>query len=131
MSVFSKAAIDAVEATWPVGRVYAPGKVPANPQTPYVVMYSDGGRDATIRSDATAGSDANRLMPMAVGKTADEVDRAITAVKVALRNKRLTVTGYDTTPLALESSGGIVRDPDADEPLSLTLFLTFNAYTTE
>lgn len=131
MSAFSKAAIEAVEAAWSAGRVYAPGDVPNTPITPYVVLYSDSGRDSTVRFDATAGSDANRLMPMVIGKTSDEVDRAVAATLGALRNKRLVVAGFDTTPAALESTGTVVRDPDGGGLLSQTLFLTFNAYPTE
>ena len=94
-------------------------------------MYTDAGRDDTVRLDATSGSDGSRLMPMVVGKTSDEVDRGVTATLGALRNKTLNSPGLTTTPLALESSGGITRDPDGGALLSLTLFLTFNAYPTE
>lgn len=131
MGAFAAAAREAVEAAWPAGRVYAPGNVPAKPIYPYVVMYSDDGRDDTVMNDGTAGSDATRLMPMAVAKTENELDQATAAIKRALRGKRLTVTGYDTTPVALESSGGIVRDPDGGVVLSKTLFLTFHATAQE
>lgn len=133
MSAFTTAAREAVSSSWEAGadRVYAPGKVPQSPVTPYVVMYGDAGRDDTIRNDATAGSDAFRLMPMVVGKTDDEVGRGVSAVKAALRGRPLTVAGFDCTPLLVESAGNVVRDPDAGGLLSLTLFLTFHAYPTE
>jgi len=130
MGAFGAAAREAVETAWPQGRVYAPGKVPASPIYPYVVMYSDDGRDDTVLNDGTAGTDATRLMPMAVAETEDELDRATAAIKRGLRGVRLAVAGYDTTPTSLESSGGVVRDPDADGLLSKTLFFTFHTSPT-
>jgi hypothetical protein len=91
-------------------------------------MYGDSGRDAIRRNDGTAGAEATRLMPMAVGATEDEVDRAVAAIKRGLRGKRLTAGGYTTTPIELESSSGYLDDPDGNGVITSTLFLTFHAF---
>lgn len=127
MSVFTDAAIERVRAVWPQGRVYKPRKVPANPITPYIVMYGDAGRGAVAMNDGTAAAGAHRLMPMAVGATTDEVDRATDALARGLVEYRLPVAGFDCTPLWPESSGGYVDGTDAVELITQTLFLTFHA----
>lgn len=126
MSEFSSTARTMIEAAWPPGRVYPPDKVPAKPQTPYVVMYADDGRDDTRMLDGSNGTDANRLMPMALGATEDELNRATAAIKRGLRGQRITVSGYSPAIVTLESSGGVVRDPDGDALLSKTLYFTFH-----
>lgn len=131
MKAIADAALATMTAAWNADQVHAAGAVPKSPQTPYLVIYSDGGRDDTMLSDATAGSDAVRLMPMAVGRTENELNRAVDRVRAAFRGKSLVVEGYDCTPAVVESSGGTVRDPDGGVLLSKTLFLTFNAYPTE
>ncbi len=95
------------------------------------MIYLDGGRDSTFLLDGTAGGDAFRLMPMAVGKTEAELDRAGDRIRGAFRGKSLIVAGFDTTPSIIESSSGVVRDPDGGVLLSKTFFITFNAYETE
>jgi hypothetical protein len=127
MSIFTDAAATRVQAVWPQGRVYKPRKIPAKPITPYVVLYADTGRSSIAMNDGTAGAGAHRLMPMAVGSTTDEVDRATAAVIEALSDHRLAVAGFDCTPLWLESSGNYVDDPDGGVLISQTLFLTFHA----
>lgn len=131
MSDFTKAARDAVEAEWPQGRVYAPGEVPEKPQTPYVVMYADDGRDDTQMLDGSAGTDGNRLMPMAIGKSEDELNRATAALRRALRGQWLTAVGRGSSLVTLESSGGVTRDPDGGGLLSKTLFFTLHATNQE
>lgn len=118
-----------IEDVWEPGRgrIYAAGQVPASPITPYVVMYSDDGRDDTRMLDGSAGTDANRLMPMAVGKTEDELNRATAAIKRGLRGQWILAPGYSPALITLESSGGVVRDPDGGGLLSKTLFLTVHA----
>lgn len=131
MSEFSAPARAMIEAAWPQGRVYAADKVPDKAITPYVVMYSDDGRDTTTMLDGTAGTDGNRLMPMAVGATEDELNRATAAIKRGLRGQWVTTSGYTPALMSLESSGGVVRDPDGGALLSKTLFFTFSATETE
>jgi hypothetical protein len=120
------AALATMRAAWNSTQVHGAGSVPALAQTPYIVIYADGGRDDGRMLDGTAGLDAFRLMPMAVGKTEDELNRAVDRIRGAFRGKRLPVAGYDTTPIVIESSGGTVRDPDGGGLLSKTLFLTFH-----
>lgn len=120
-----------MRAAWNSTQVHGAGAVPATPQTPYIVIYADGGRDDGRMLDGTAGLDAFRLMPMAVGKSEDELNRAVDRIRGAFRGKRLAVPGHDTTPMALESSSGTVRDPDGGVLLSKTLFFTFHATTKE
>lgn len=127
MSGFTDAAIARVQAVWSQGRVYKPRKIPAKPITPYIIMYADTGRSDVAMNDGTAGAAAHRLLPMAVGATADEVDRATDAIKTGLVDYRLPLTGFDCTPLWLESSGNYVDDPDAGVLISQTMFLTFHA----
>lgn len=127
MTAFTDAAITRVEAVWPQGRVYKPRKVPAKPVTPYIVMYADGGRGSVAMNDGTAGAGAHRLMPMAVGASTDEVDRATAALDAAFPDHRLDVPGFDCTPLWLESSGNYVDDPDGGGRISQTFFYTFHA----
>jgi hypothetical protein len=123
-----EAARAAIEAEWPQGRVHAPNAVPNEPITPYVVMYGDAGRDAVRMNDGTAGAYANRLAPMAVGTTEDELSRAVAAIKRGLRGRSLVFDGHETTPLELESSGSDTRDPDGGSLLSQTLTFTSTAF---
>lgn len=125
MEDIAQAALDRLKAAWKPAQVHAPGDVPDKAVTPYAVPYLDGGRDSTMLLDGTAGTDAYRLMPMAVGKTDAEVNRAADGIQAAYRGHRLVIPGYATTPCVKESSGGIVRDPDGGGLLSKTFFFTF------
>lgn len=131
MATLNQVARQEILAAWPIGRVYAPNAVPSNPTTPYIVLYGDAGRDSVLMNDGRAGSDSNRLTPMAVGKTEREIEAATSAIRAGLRGKCLEFEGCETSPIALESSGGAVRDPDGGALLSQTLFLAFNTFTKE
>lgn len=131
MKAIADAALATMQTAWNSTQVHAAGAVPGDPTTPYIVMYGPAERDDVMMLDGTAAVDGNRLMPMAVGKTESEVNRAVDRIRGAFRGKRLAVAGYDTTPAVIESTGGVVRDPDGGGLLSVTVFITFTATETE
>lgn len=126
MKAVADAALARLKATWKSAQVHSAGEVPAPPVTPYVVIYIDSGRDELQLNDGTSGLDVYRLMPMAVGASRDECDRAVDAVKAAFANYRISVAGYGSTPCHLDTSGNYVIDVNGGGPVSKTLFYTFN-----
>jgi len=85
--------------------------------------------------NADSASDAHRLVAMAVGKNMTELGFAVDKIRAAYKGHRLSVSGFDCTPIEAEVSGPVLRDIDGSGNLtgllSLTLTFTFNAYEDE
>ena len=128
MREFNAAALAALEAVIPAARVHRVGEVPAEPVTGYAVVSVSSGSAENYRNCGEHGSRSYRIVVQAIGKTIDEVAWVVDKADAAFLDKRLALTGYDTTPAAAEVASPVIRDPDAGAYLSVTLTYTFTAY---
>lgn len=127
MKAHQDAAVAALLAAWPSGRVYAVGAVPASPVTPYIVLGVDGGLPGNYSLASEHGSKSYRVAVQLVGKTYGEVAAVAEKADVALLDQRLIVTGFDTTPCRVEIAPKIQRDPDGGAFLYALATYTYTA----
>jgi hypothetical protein len=118
-------AVTAAEAVWNANQVHAAGEVPGSPVTPYLALSVTAPGDTNYRAGGRGGSQSAWTVVQAVGKTANEVDFAVTKADAAFLGKRLTVTGKKATPARRDAPSTIIRDPDAGGLLTCTLVYRF------
>ena len=125
MKAETDAAVAALQAAWPIGRVYRVGDVPSNPVTPYVVLGVDSGASVTRRHASSGSSRLHRISAQSVGVDMAELTQAVEASTAAFLDKRLTVAGRATTPCREELAADPQRDPDGGALLYALQTFTF------
>jgi hypothetical protein len=118
-------AVTAAEAAWNANQVHATGEVPGSPVTPYLALSVTAPGDTNYRAGGRGGSQAAWVVVQAVGKTANEVDVAVTKADAAFLGKRLTITGKKPTRALRDVPSPLIRDPDAGGLLTCTLVYRF------
>jgi hypothetical protein len=93
--------------------------------TPYLVLSVTAPGDTNYRTGGRGGSQAAWVVVQAVGKTANEVDFAVSKADAAFLGKRLTVTGKKPTRALRDVPSPLVRDSDAGGLLTCTLVYRF------
>jgi hypothetical protein len=116
------ATVAALEAAWPIGRVYNAGEVPKLPATPYQAVSVAAGTPSNYRAGSRHSSLFFRVTVQNFGRTYDEVARAAEAADAALLDKRI---GPEWTPCRREVATPVIRDPDGG-----SLLMTVHTYTT-
>lgn len=116
------------EASWPQGRTYLVGDVPATPTTPYLVLSVTSGAPAGYSLDISHGPKMHRLVAQAFGRTADEVGFAVEKVDAAFTDQSLQVEGAECGPMAGDErvASPVIRDSDVGGLLGCTVVLPFS-----
>lgn len=96
---------------------------------PYAVFSAAFGRgdEDGYTLDSTHGPRWLRVVVQAFGRTADSALTTAERVVDALLDQRLAVTGYDCTPLRIELDPQVVRDPDDNGVVGVTVTFTATA----
>lgn len=114
-------AVTQAETAWNANQVHPTGGVPASPVTPYLVLSVTAPGDTNPRAGGRSGSRAAWVVVQAVGRTADEVDFAVSKADAAFLGKRLN----GSTPALRDVPSPLLRDPDAGGQLTCTLVYRF------
>ncbi len=109
-----------------VSRLYGLGAVPTSPAYPYGTYSAALGRGDAYTL-ATEGVRWGRVVVQTFGKTPTSALAVTEAVRAALVDARLDITGYDTSPCRAELDPQVTRDPDDNGVLVVTTTFTFTA----
>ena len=115
------ATVAKLKASWPTGRVYNVGEVPASPTYPYLDVVVAAGDPVNYRVAPQHSSLIYRAVVRSFGRNVSEVSFAAEKADAALLNKRVAA-GY--APCRRELATSVIRDPDAGGVL-----MTVHTYT--
>lgn len=93
-------------------RPYDYDTLPASTVTAYTLVTVTDRFGGVVRNDGRIGTRGVRVTVRAVGITADNAREMRRRADEALREQRLTVGGFTSTPIAFESSDPVAQDGD-------------------
>lgn len=124
--------MDAVAAaTADVARLYGLNSVPSSPTYPYGSYSAALGRGDSYTLDGREGLRHGRVVVQTFARTGGAAIAMAETVRAALVGTRLTITGYECTPLRAELDPTVVRDPDDNGIVAVTATYRFVATETD
>lgn len=114
-------------ATASVSRLYALNAVPSSPSYPYGVYSATLGRGDSYTLDGREGLRHGRVVVQTFARAGGAAVALAENVRAALVGARLSVTGYECTPIRAELDPQMVRDPDDQGVVGVTATYVFAA----
>lgn len=113
-----------------VPRLYRINSVPGAPTYPYGSFSASLGRGGAYDLTGDEGLRWGRIVVQTFGRTADSAVDLAEQVRTALVEKRLAMTGFETTACRAELDPAVTRDPDDNGVVGVTATFTFTAAPT-